>query len=206
MKEEQKAIFSLRLGALRTGKKLSQEELAAAVSIDRGTIAKYETKKRIPSFEHLTSLAQFFNTTIDYLLGLSETQVKDASLTAAQDYTGLEEEALKTISSLPTTKKEIVSYIIQSDEFSWILTFFEDSKTNHKYLYPSVENAAMGVIAKVGLSTPKRSFDNIPPEFADALSIVGTMGLEPMYKQKICENIIRLFEKHLKEGETEWQT
>lgn len=101
MKEEQKNIFAERLGKLRTQKKLSQEELAKVVNIDRGTIAKYETKKRIPSFEHLTAFAIFFNTTTDYLLGLTGVQPKDADLTAVCKFTGLTEGAVLAIKNTP---------------------------------------------------------------------------------------------------------
>ena len=71
---------------------------------------------------------------------------------------------------------------------------------NYNFIYPSVETVAKGVIAGAGLKTDNGSFDKIPAEFAKALSLVGAMGLEPVYKQKLCEEITELFEKHLKEG------
>lgn len=71
MEMEQKAIFAERLGKLRDDRKMSQEQLAAALEIDRGTIAKYETKNRIPSYEHLTMFAKYFDVSTDYLLGIS---------------------------------------------------------------------------------------------------------------------------------------
>lgn len=200
MKEEQKKIFADRLGILRTQKKLSQEELAEALSIDRGTIAKYETQKRIPSFEHLTIFANYFNTTTDYLLGLSEIQSNDTKLKAVCKYTGLSEEAVKSICNCPKYQKDLASEIIESEEFKNILTYFCDADINYNFIYPSAETITKGVIAAAGLKINNYSFDNIPPEFAKALSLVGAMGLEPMYKQKLCEEIIELFEKHLKEG------
>lgn len=62
--------FSDRLEALRKSKKLSQEELANILKIDRTSIAHYENHKsgRIPRPATLKMIADFFDVSIDYLL------------------------------------------------------------------------------------------------------------------------------------------
>ncbi len=62
--------FSNRLEALRKSHKLSQEELAKQLNIDRTSIVHYENSKsgRIPRPETLRQIADFFDVSIDYLL------------------------------------------------------------------------------------------------------------------------------------------
>ena len=97
MKTEQKAIFATRIGKLRNDKGMSQEELAAALNIDRGTIAKYETQKRIPSYEHLTAFTEYFNVSTDYLLGIAKNKTPDPDISMICDYTGLSDDAIQTL-------------------------------------------------------------------------------------------------------------
>lgn len=62
--------FANRLEALRKSHKLSQEELAKQLNIDRTSIVHYENSKsgRIPRPETLRQIADFFDVSIDYLL------------------------------------------------------------------------------------------------------------------------------------------
>ena len=58
----------------RTEAKLSQEELANLLSIDRSTVAKWETGKALPRADKLMDLARFLNCSIDELLDEGEKQ------------------------------------------------------------------------------------------------------------------------------------
>lgn len=58
-----------RLKELRNEKKITQQDIADALSIERITYARYENGTRSPSLDMLSKLADFFNTTSDYLLG-----------------------------------------------------------------------------------------------------------------------------------------
>lgn len=61
-----------RLAALRRQRNLSQEELAKLMHLNQSTIAYYEANKKKPSYEVLQSLANFFNVSVDYLLGRTD--------------------------------------------------------------------------------------------------------------------------------------
>lgn len=63
--------FSNRLSQLRIGKKISMKELGDVIGISDEAIRLMERAKRSPSFEVLCSLANYFDVTVDYLLGLS---------------------------------------------------------------------------------------------------------------------------------------
>ncbi|MED4726839.1 helix-turn-helix transcriptional regulator [Aneurinibacillus migulanus] len=61
--------FGQRLSDLRTKNKLTQQELSNRLNIAKSTLAMYETGKRQPGFETLQRIADFFETSTDYLLG-----------------------------------------------------------------------------------------------------------------------------------------
>jgi len=67
--------FSQRLKLLRNVNKTTQEDLAKYLGVSRPTIAGYETKGKQPSFESLFKIADYFNVSIDYLLG--KTDIKE---------------------------------------------------------------------------------------------------------------------------------
>lgn len=62
-------MFGQNLAKLRKEKKLSQYKLAELMNFSRGQIANYEQGSREPDFETLERFADFFDVSIDYLLG-----------------------------------------------------------------------------------------------------------------------------------------
>jgi len=66
-------MFADVLKKLRNSKNLSQEDLANIIGVSKSTIGMYEQGKRMPKADAtLKKLADYFNVSIDYLLGLSE--------------------------------------------------------------------------------------------------------------------------------------
>ncbi|MBO8163607.1 MAG: helix-turn-helix domain-containing protein [Brevibacillus sp.] len=64
--------FGTRLKQLRKQQGLSQQELASRVGLNRSTYARYETDDNQADYETLQKLADFFGTSIDYLLGRTD--------------------------------------------------------------------------------------------------------------------------------------
>jgi HTH-type transcriptional regulator, competence development regulator len=70
-----------KLIELRKAKKLRQEDIAKILGIARTTYAMYEQGNREPDFDTLNKLADYFEVTIDYLLGRKEkVKTKEDSL------------------------------------------------------------------------------------------------------------------------------
>ena len=67
-----RAVFSERLSALRLNRKISMASLGDAVSVSDEAIRLLERGKRSPSFEVLLSLADYFDVSLDYLVGRSD--------------------------------------------------------------------------------------------------------------------------------------
>lgn len=61
--------FHEKLKILRKGQGLTQQEVADLVHVNRVTYTNWENGKREPNFEKLFLLAEYLETTTDYLLG-----------------------------------------------------------------------------------------------------------------------------------------
>lgn len=62
--------FKDRLQELRLEKKVSRKELANSLFVSERLISYWENGKRECSFDMLINIANYFGTSIDYLLGL----------------------------------------------------------------------------------------------------------------------------------------
>ncbi|WP_173297006.1 helix-turn-helix domain-containing protein [Thermanaeromonas sp. C210] len=61
-----------RLRSLRKARNLKREQLAAAIGVTPRVITFYETNDREPSLRVLIALADFFDVSLDYLVGRSD--------------------------------------------------------------------------------------------------------------------------------------
>lgn len=84
-------MFAEILKQLRKSKGLTQVQFAKEFNISAGTIAMWETNKRIPDTAMLIKIAEFFGVSVDYLLGNSnapaiapEAQLEDVYLSLAK--------------------------------------------------------------------------------------------------------------------------
>ena len=59
------------LKQMRTEKKLTQNDIANILKITRGLYSQYEIADKIIPLSHLNALSNYFNLSLDYLLGLS---------------------------------------------------------------------------------------------------------------------------------------
>ena len=57
--------FNEKLQQLRTGKNLTQEQLAEQLYVSRTAISKWESGKGYPNIESLKCISKFFSVTID---------------------------------------------------------------------------------------------------------------------------------------------
>lgn len=81
-------MFEKRLRALREEQGFqSQQALADALGVAQSTVANWECGRREPNYETTRKLADFFQVTVDYLMGRSDDPrggaVSDGALRAA---------------------------------------------------------------------------------------------------------------------------
>ena len=61
-----------RLKELRKKKKISQLKLAMDLGMNQNSVSRYENLERQADYETLIKIADYFNVSIDYLLGRTD--------------------------------------------------------------------------------------------------------------------------------------
>lgn len=70
------SILGKRIKDLREAAQINQLDFSKFLNISNTTLSQYESGKRIPSDEIKLKIANYFNVSIDYLLGLPEKAIK----------------------------------------------------------------------------------------------------------------------------------
>lgn len=101
-----------RLKELRIERGLLQSDIAKIINKSERTVGFYETGERDMNTETLATLANFFDCTIDYLLGKTDTRTPDAS----NDPLGLAKIGfnMKDYNPPTETQKEQIKVIIET--------------------------------------------------------------------------------------------
>lgn len=73
-----------RIKQLRKARGLRQADVARETCIDQKTLSNYETGRTNPDSYAIVQMADFFGVTADYLLGLSDYNLKDVDTLLAE--------------------------------------------------------------------------------------------------------------------------
>ena len=104
-------MFSIRLKGLRENAGLSQKLFAEQMGISPSTVGMWESGRREPNFATTSKLANFFNVTTDYLLGISAYPNYEKSVETATSPT--ESDMLKSYRKLDEGDKGEIRGIIK---------------------------------------------------------------------------------------------
>lgn len=100
------------LKKLRTEKKISQQHLAGVLGISQQSVNKYENHNVEPDISILIAMAEYFNTTIDYLVGkddnpeLSEFVLSDHEKSLISHYRNLNNSEKRCVDTLVETYRK----------------------------------------------------------------------------------------------------
>ncbi|MGO5051843.1 helix-turn-helix domain-containing protein [Lachnospiraceae bacterium LCP25S3_G4] len=98
--------FSEKLKILRDSKDITQKELANYLEVSRATVAGYETRNRQPDFDKLIRLAQYFQVSVDYLVGKDDLQSTDWQTAQKKLEKDIDQKIALLYSSLSLTSKQ----------------------------------------------------------------------------------------------------
>ncbi len=65
-------MFRIILKRLREENKISQQQLANVLKVSQSTVGMWENGKNKPEFDTLIKIADYFNVSVDFLLGKSD--------------------------------------------------------------------------------------------------------------------------------------
>ncbi len=99
--------FAECLQELREDRNISRKELAAFLNISVSTLGMYEQGRREPNIDMLIKLADYFNVSLDFLVGRSANNEERKNM--------LEALRLKNkIDKLPQGYKDIVNFMLET--------------------------------------------------------------------------------------------
>ena len=95
--DSEKDIFSRRLCELIKEKNTTKSAIAAELHISRQAVMQYCNGNTFPTADKLRQLAQYFDVSADYLLGLSSFKHEDPKMQQIEQYTGLNQNAIESL-------------------------------------------------------------------------------------------------------------
>ena len=104
-----------RLRELRESKGLSQQALAEYFHITQQSVYKYEHGLAFPDIEIISQMADFFDTSIDYLVGTTDVPIR-YELVKSSNLTASELRVLKYYRKLSPDIQELIQRIIEQQE------------------------------------------------------------------------------------------
>ncbi|RMD04940.1 XRE family transcriptional regulator [Clostridium autoethanogenum] len=78
--------FGNILSDLRNKAHITQKDLANILGVSRGTIGMYEIGQRDPDTETLKKISDYFNVSVDYLLGRTDKKESEPEIDIPQEY------------------------------------------------------------------------------------------------------------------------
>ena len=97
-----------RLKELRIKKNIKQQDLAKALNITKQSVSNWENGKRLPNIEILILLADFYNCSLDYLVGreLKEDNLKTINNLISELGSSYYDEVISILNILKKTKEK----------------------------------------------------------------------------------------------------
>ncbi|MBQ7779814.1 MAG: helix-turn-helix transcriptional regulator [Clostridia bacterium] len=97
---------------LRTRAGLSQQQLADVINVSQQSINKYENHDVEPNIETLCAIADYFNVSVDFLVGRTDVERKNEPTEFCQ-LNSAEKALIDKIRTLSPSDRELVSAVIR---------------------------------------------------------------------------------------------
>lgn len=181
------ANFAKNLKRLRVNQNLTQDDFAKKINITKAAISNYENGRRLPDYETLELIADYFNVNIDFLMGRKFCE-KDKLVITRNQYTSKEKDIIKKYRNSDVGVKSVVDTVLDMSEKISSLensTLKEDTAIYTVYkeipCYPRLASAGNGqyVFDDVPFETIK--VDAIKYRKADYAIQVNGDSMEPTF-------------------------
>ena len=120
------ATFGNILEELRKDRKMTRKELSEVIYVTTGTISNYENDRYLPDIEKLIMLADYFNVTIDYLLGRASYNLNPDTFEKPIDTTTTIGSFLKDFIALSANRQSIILGIVNDMKTSMMLNNYKN--------------------------------------------------------------------------------
>ena len=96
-----------RIAELRKDKKLNQKELGSVVGVAQNTVCNWENGKREPDYDSLKRMADFFDVSVDYLLGRTDKKETPPAGTG-EGLDAMEQQLMKYVKDMTPDQKRLL--------------------------------------------------------------------------------------------------
>ena len=171
-----------RVRKLREGRNMTQTELSEILGMKTyTTVSKWEKNENFPKGKDLKKLAEIFNVTSDYLLGLTDDKLK--KITTQNEKT----EIISIYDQLEEPRQEkVLNYAkeqLDEQENSNIISIFNKPQDDEDYITDYVEGlvaAGHGTFQEDNLHMEVRLRANDVPNEYDTIAKVAGNSMEPL--------------------------
>lgn len=98
------SLISNRIRELIEDSGLTLRELEKQIGVNNATLSQWQQGRKKPHLDSLLLLAEYFDVSGDWILGISDTKKADTSVRGASELTRLSSKAVETLSTKPTFK------------------------------------------------------------------------------------------------------
>lgn len=77
--------FGDKIRRIRANNGLSQQQLANILKVDRSSVASWETDRRIPAFETISRIAEYFNVNLSEFGSTNEANMENINIIMVDD-------------------------------------------------------------------------------------------------------------------------
>lgn len=171
-----------RVRKLREGRNMTQTELSEILGMKTyTTVSKWEKNENFPKGKDLKKLAEIFNVTSDYLLGLADSKL--GKITAQSE----KNEIISIYDQLEEQRQEkVLNYAkeqLEEQENSNIISIFNKPQDDEDYITDYVEGlvaAGHGTFQEDNLHMEVRLRANDVPNEYDTIAKVAGDSMEPL--------------------------
>lgn len=119
-------MYNIRLRELRLSKNLTLKALAEDLGLKESALSKYERSEREPNIDMLITFANYFDVSVDYLIGKTDFKSNDSQ--AISKELGLSEQSIEVLKKLSASKSfptinnlDLLEAVIQHQEFTTLI-------------------------------------------------------------------------------------
>ncbi len=103
--------FACILKQLRLEHSITQKELASVLNVSQNAIFNWENEKREPPIDTIIKIAEYFNVSVDYLMGTNtDTPIQPSTKLAQRDKNDIKKKVDSIMESLDSANAEVLYY------------------------------------------------------------------------------------------------
>lgn len=178
------SIFAKRLRELIETKGIKHGDLADkdVLNVSRQAIGQYCNGTALPPADKIVILAQYFNVSADYLLGLSDAKTTDTDLKMIVDYTGLSEECIDELHNYCKKLNSLISNDTDFDEFFSIL-----GVAQYEFISTFISEILPSVIEYLIFRAEMLSDEGVTTINKKGMTVINEIGSRYDFFKKACK-------------------